>query len=89
MMTICADCPSAPPLALAPILHLTPAICDTEIVAPLFSCAGEDKEMITDHRSKAFERYWFKELNAAGTGYVMSYQIRWDDGTVRTIRGVA
>ena len=45
--------------------------------------------MITDHRSKAFERYWFKELNAAGTGYVMSYQIRWDDGTVRTIRGVA
>ena len=49
---------------------------------------SEDKEMLTDHRSQAFERIWCREVNAQGTGYVWCYQIRWDDGTVRTVRGL-
>ncbi len=49
---------------------------------------NEDKEMITDHRSQAFERCWFREPNANGFGYVWCYQIRFEDGTTRTVRGL-
>ena len=54
---------------------------------PTMMTICEDKEMLTDHRSMAFERHWYKELNAAGTGYIRCYVIRWDDVTCRTVKG--
>jgi hypothetical protein len=49
---------------------------------------SEDKELLSDHRSQAFERCWFREMNSMGTGYQWCYQIRFADGTLRTIRGL-
>jgi hypothetical protein len=55
---------------------------------PSMMTIAEDRELMTDHRSQAFERCWFKEQTSAGK-VVWSYMIKWDDGTCRTVRGLA
>ena len=60
-------------------------VCDA---GPSMMTISEDKELLSDHRSQAFERCWFREMNSMGTGYQWCYQIRFADGTLRTIRGL-